>query len=1135
MRLLPIETFVNVRRTLAALLALVLVGTVVPQIAGRGEADAQATSVIINEFLALNETTLADNTGQFEDWIELYNTTAATVDLGGWTLTDSADAFSFPGGTSIAGGQYLVVWASGDTARTTAGQIHLPFKLSGTGEPLTLTNPSGVLSQPGWPAPSEFPVQLEDDSYGVTSGGQVTYFTNPTPGAPNGGGVGGLAAPVTFSVDHGFYTSAQTVVLDTATSGASIRYTTNGDVPSATTGIAVTPGTAVSISSTTTIRAVAYRDGWIDSPVETRSYLFTSDIVQQSGTPAGWPAGPVNGQVFDHGMDPDVVNSNQAGVEGALVAIPTISIVTDLDNLFDATEGIWVNAGERGAEWERQASVELIDPSGQEAGFDIEAGIRIRGGFSRSAGNPKHSLRLFFRDDYESQLDYALFGAEGDDRFEKVDLRTSQNYPWHWRRTRDDAATWVDELWSRDTQGAMGQPYTRTRHYHVYLNGTYNGIYMTQERVSGEYGESYLGGGEDDFDVVKRGAPESTFEATNGTDTAWRALHALVADLNVTDAEYAQLDAEVDLENLADYYLLHFFSGDFDGSPSWFFRTNNLRYAASNNWYALRNRNGVGLAAKWQFFDHDSEHSLCPTYASFVGANVDNTTPWNLQQNPSSDFMAPAWLHEALISHPAYRQLFADRVQLHMLTPGGALTTASNIARLDARAASLSGAIEGESARWGDGAGGDPNVPYGRAEWNLGLDRIRDCFVNRPAVVEAQLREDGLWPLTDPPLISPAAGGVPYGTSVSVDANGQGGTLYITTDGSDPRSTDGSISPSAQAYSGPLVISADTTVRARVLSSGQWTPLASSAFTLTSGAGPVSLALNEFNAVGNGNYLGGGTVADVANGTDATLGRVAGNGGDWVEFVVSQDALDIRGWTFEIWNDETGVLAKTASLTLSNDAVFSNLRSGSLLTISEDIADDVSYNPVVGDWHLNVQSNDALAGAYVTAGTQTSFAINNDDTQIAIFDAAGAPVQLRTGEGTVAAVSVSSSEVFKLEGEPSTGLAPDSVLYNDGTSSTWGLPNAFDAGAQNQQLGRFSFGDVNCDGTISIADAVFIAQFTVAIRDAAPACAGFDVSTQVMGPAADVNTDNLITIADAVLIAQCTAFLQNVYCPDGLP
>ena len=101
------------------------------------QAQAQDSSVIINEFQAVNESTLADNTGQYEDWIELVNRTASPVDVGGWVLADSASSFQFAPGTIIDANGFLVVFASGDVARTTPSELHLPFRLC-----LLYTSPS---------------------------------------------------------------------------------------------------------------------------------------------------------------------------------------------------------------------------------------------------------------------------------------------------------------------------------------------------------------------------------------------------------------------------------------------------------------------------------------------------------------------------------------------------------------------------------------------------------------------------------------------------------------------------------------------------------------------------------------------------------------------------------------------------------------------------------------------------------------------------------------------------------------------------------------------------------------------------------------------------------------------------------
>ena len=123
--------------------------------------------------------------------------------------------------------------------------------------------------------------------------------------------------------------------------------------------------------------------------------------------------------------------------------------------------------------WERPASLELIDP--QDGGqFQINAGLRIRGGFSRSGNNPKHAFRAFFRDEYgDKKLAHALFGEEGVDEFDNIDFRTAQNYSWSFQG--DSRNTLLREVFSRDTQMSMGRPYTRSRHYHLYLNGQYWG------------------------------------------------------------------------------------------------------------------------------------------------------------------------------------------------------------------------------------------------------------------------------------------------------------------------------------------------------------------------------------------------------------------------------------------------------------------------------------------------------------------------------------------------------------------------------------------------------------------------------------------------------------------------------------
>ena len=168
------------------------------------------------------------------------------------------------------------------------------------------------------------------------------------------------------------------------------------------------------------------------------------------------------------------------------------------------------------------------------------------------------------------------------------------------------------EVFSRDTQKAMGQSYTRSRHYHLYLNGLYWGIYMTQERSEASYAESYFGGNKEDYDVIKHS--ESGIEATDGTTRAFRRLwrasregfedneaYYRVQGMHPDGSRNPDYERMLDTSSLIDYMITAYFVGDRDGPGSRFTQP------CPNNFYGIYNReNPDGF--KW--FMHDAEHSL---------------------------------------------------------------------------------------------------------------------------------------------------------------------------------------------------------------------------------------------------------------------------------------------------------------------------------------------------------------------------------------------------------------------------------------------------------------------------------------------------------------------------------------------
>ncbi|MBN2136779.1 MAG: lamin tail domain-containing protein [Sedimentisphaerales bacterium] len=652
---------------------------------------------------------------------------------------------------------------------------------------------------------------------GASATGVPQYFTTSTPRTFNVSGAQGIASEVWFSHDRGFYESPFNLVLSTEMAGGEIRYTSNGSRPGISNGKVYTG--PIPITKTCTIRAACVKPGYLDSEVETHTYIFVSDVIHQSPSgekpDANWPNDGTRGQEFEYGMDSYIVNSSswRYEVDDALLAVPTISVVTDLNHLFyDSGDpvigGIYVNAYDgHGREWERPTSLELIYPENPQGagfpdlievpdgvggyrwelpadmkgGFQVDCGIRIRGGWSRHGDNPKHAFRFFFRNEYGGgKLDYPLFGDEGVSKFDKMDLRTAQNYSWSYYN--DSTNTMCRDVAARDSQGLMGQGYTRSRYYHLYINGVYWGLFQTQERSEAAFGESYFGGKRENYDTVKAvGYGEYKIETTDGTMDAWRALwdmanlgfenHAVynrAQGLNPDGTRNSAYPVLLDVDNLIDYMIMVFFDGDRD-APISNFRSNQN----PNNWYGIRDRLGD---EGFRFFVHDAEHTLSRGL-------TDRTGPF--PAGDIFDYSNPQWIHQELMAHEDYRLRFADHAQKHLIG-SGLLTATKAIERFNARANQIDMAIIAESARWG-------NSSLTKSTWRNAVNtEIYNFFPNRASTIIGQLKvtrlRDGslapLYPSIDPPSLSHPGGAVAKNYPLTMSGSG---TIYYTLDGSDPR------------------------------------------------------------------------------------------------------------------------------------------------------------------------------------------------------------------------------------------------------------------------------------------------------------------------------------------------------------
>jgi len=669
--------------------------------------------------------------------------------------------------------------------------------------------------------------ELTGIEIGAPRTNQAAFFTSPTPGAVNVTGVDGFVGDTTFTVDRGFYTNAFSVAIATDTPDAQIYYTLDGQDPTPATGTLYT--NAITVGGTTVLRARATKAGYVPSDVDTQTYVFIDDVMTQSlnGEPPGpdWPAAPINRQRFDYGLDTNVTEDARYAdlIDDALLAIPSISLVTDLDNLFHPDIGIYVNAAMEGADWERETSAELIHPDGTD-GFQINAGLRIRGNMSTSPDNPKHSLRLFFRTEYgDNTLEYALFGDEGVDTFRKIDLRTAQNTSWN-LSSRGDECTFVREVFSRDLQGEMDEPYTRSRYYHLYINGQYWGLYQTQERADSHYGESYLGGDDDDYDVMKlqRGAG---VVATDGNGDAYRELWQASTNGFDDDADYYAvqgLDADgvrdparrvlLDVDNLVDYMIAVYYAGDRDGPIS---AVGQNRIA--NNYYALFNRAGED---GFQFFRHDAENTL-------LDVNEDRTGPWEHPNLSQETYFNPQTLHQQLCANTNYVRRFGDRVHRRAFN-GGLLVEDACQARFAARVEQIDLAIIAESARWGDARVEPPRTKDD--DWIPELSAVtNDYLPYRTEIFLDQLRAQGWYPAVDAPVFSRHGGSFGEGFTLTMTGTNE---VYYTVDGSDPIDA-------GELYVGAVALTRTVQVKARALAGGTWSALAEAVFVPESPVSPL--------------------------------------------------------------------------------------------------------------------------------------------------------------------------------------------------------------------------------------------------------------------------------------------------------
>ncbi|MFT4549654.1 MAG: hypothetical protein ACI8XO_001026 [Verrucomicrobiales bacterium] len=707
------------------------------------------------------------------DWIELHNNGASAVDLDGWSLSDNPDIpdkWAFPDGTTLDAGGYLVVLADNpDSPIIGARYLHTNFKLSSAGDYIGLFDNTNTMQSQIAPV---FPKQFRAFSYGTSAGGgTIAYLDPPTPGKANSATsyADKVDAP-DFGIEGGFFDTSVTVALSTHTAGATIRYTTDGTVPTGATGaLYVSPLALARISNKKghVIRARAFLDGMIPSNTKTNTYLIGQDARLRTA-----PALIYSADLPRSLYDPYGVLAIEGGIYSNSRWQPADK--NDYNNVFN-----------RGRAYERPIHAEYYFADGS-AGFRTDCGVRIaassysrpRMRLSSVNSSPwpadpvqKPSFNLYFRNEYGNpDVSLPLNGQNAPVKtFEQFRIRAGKN------DIRNPFI--IDELVRRLSRD-MGQPASTGSINTLYVNGELKGFYNMVERLRTPNFRAYHSDDPNaEWDVLQ-------FEGNdNIADGDKVAFVEMIARLNApeTVANWEAALEFVDPVNIADYFILNIYTAMWD----W----------PHNNWVAARERSPLG---RYRLYVWDAEGGFDNRGGRTVSTNMINsfiigTSNGAGGSNGTEGELRDIW--NGLNRWEEFRLLFADRVNKHLFNGGVLDDRDFDNSHIHARNEELVEEFDDLLSFMNNQTVTNTHT----RNWATGTTRRNYLFgPNRES-----FRNHDLWPTATPPELSQFGGSVTAGYPLNL--TNEIGDIYYTIDGSDPRLPGGTPNPSATSQGGSVL------------------------------------------------------------------------------------------------------------------------------------------------------------------------------------------------------------------------------------------------------------------------------------------------------------------------------------------
>ncbi len=514
-----------------------------------------ATGVYISEVLASNDTTVLAGSSLLCDWIELYNSSNVTVDLSGYGLSDSLGRprkWQFPAGTTIAPGEYKIIYCDGNAEASTSGELHTSFRISRLGcETICLSDPTGRILDK-----LMLPEMRTDVSYGRSL--NLTgffYYDTPTPTVTNGVGFRGYAEDPSFTVSPGMYSAAVDVYL-TIPEGTTVYYTLDGANPTRD----ATPytGEAISVNRVAVLRARAFPDD---------PNLEPSNIISGSYFVNVYHALPIVSLI----CDPDILWNEETGM---FVAGDSI----DKSGGIPFKNAIYREFGK--IPQEGYLEYYLLDGTQM---FSQGVEFSLQGQYSLDM--PQKTLKIRAKASLGSKyFDAPLFEDRPYTQYKSLVLRNSGN-DCAWTRLLDGFQSRMLDAYGATVLHQAWNPVV------VYINGVYWGHYNMRERVDQYFVAQHEGIPLEDAKSIT--ILEGSGALKSGSSSVRKEWTSMITRLKKTslldDAELLQYVRDnVDLDNFLEYMALAMFVGDSD--------IGNIR------WYKTAEE---GSKWRWIFYDKD--------------------------------------------------------------------------------------------------------------------------------------------------------------------------------------------------------------------------------------------------------------------------------------------------------------------------------------------------------------------------------------------------------------------------------------------------------------------------------------------------------------------------------------------------